>query len=155
MFSELLALVIGCKTSSPSYQTKVAPPPVFVVPVLDTPPDLAPPLDISSVHEAGLTPLISLCVSPQACTCQTATQKTATEKQRPQNSGSLTIATVSSATAKTAPHTLERLIKTATGSTATMKNGDCPNIERFLSGAVNSFRLLLVSYVLWGLLGQT
>ena len=57
-------------------------------------------------------------------TCQTATRKTATEKQRPQNSDSLTIATVSSATAKTATHTLERLIKTATGSTATMKNSD-------------------------------
>ena len=74
-----------------------------------------------------------------ACTCQTATQKTATEKQRPQNSDSLTIATVSSATAKTATHTLERLIKTAIGSTATMKNSDCPNIERLLSSAVNSF----------------
>ena len=60
----------------------------------------------------------------QRLTCQTATQKTATEKQRPQNSDSLTIATVSSATAKTATHTLERLIKTATGSTATMKNSD-------------------------------
>ena len=59
--------------------------------------------------------------------------KTATAKQR------LTIATVSSATAKTASHTLERLMKTATGSTATMKNSDCPNIGRFLSGAVNSF----------------
>ena len=57
-------------------------------------------------------------------TCQTATRKTATEKQRPHNSDSLTIATVSSATAKTATHTLERLIKTATGSTATMKNSD-------------------------------
>ena len=76
---------------------------------------------------------------PMPCTCQTATQKTATEKQRPQNSDSLTIATVSSATAKTATHTLERLIKTATSSTATRKNSDCPNIERLLSSAVNSF----------------
>ena len=61
------------------------------------------------------------CCNPvdMGLTCQTATRKTATEKQRPHNSDSLTIATVSSATAKTATHTLERLIKTATGSTAT------------------------------------
>ena len=51
---------------------------------------------------------------------------------------------VSSATAKTATHTLERLIKTATGSTATMKNSDRPNIERLLSAEVK--KILLLAY---------
>ena len=88
--------------------------------------------------------------SPQSknrLTCQTATQKTATEKQRPQNSDSLTIATVSSATAKTATHTLERLIKTATGSTATMKNSDTAERKRAEIVTVNILGVYLHCHI--------